>query len=229
VGRAVKAIRCDEMTWLAFGHVKWGSTVPPFAVLAGTLIRAEVIEPLPDGHRVKWFVSSPLYAEGPGDQRVMYFIHDDRMTEKSEPHADVWDAWLGCYLPDDEAVPVKVAVPEALQASAQEPYRSQRTATTTTAPQEAAAMTAKTTTATTTPDSPESKQADVEPRTKSTVGKEGTHKCPACKAAKAVTKFPTKRNAEGEYVRDLDACRECRDAARATRKAEREAAKATAA
>lgn len=225
----MRAIRCDEMTWLAFGHVKWGSTVPPFAVLAGTLIRAEVIEPLPDGHRVKWFVSSPLYAEGPGDQRITYYIHDDRMAEQSSD-ADVWNAWLGGYQPDDEPVPVKVAVPEALQASAQEPYRSQRNATTTTAaPQEAPAMTAKTTTATTTPDSPESKQADVEPRTKSTVGKEGTHKCPACKAARAVTKYPTKRNAEGEYVRDLDVCRECRDTARASRKAEREAAKATAA
>ncbi len=83
--------------------------------------------------------------------------------------------------------------------------------------------------AATTPDTAESKQADATARSRSTVGKDGDHKCPACKTAKAVTQFPTKRSAEGEYVRDLDACRECRDAARAVRKAEREAAKATAA
>lgn len=220
----MKAIRCDELTYLAFGHTLWGSTVPPFAVLAGTIIRAETLQAVPDGHRVKWFVSSPLYAEGPGDQRITYYIHDDRMAEQSSD-ADVWDAWLGGYQPEDESVPVKVGVPEALQPAAQQPYRSQGTATTTTPPQEAPVMTTKTTT----PDTPVSTQAYVDARSKSTVGKEGTHKCPACKTAKAVTKFPTKRNAEGEYVRDLDACRECRDAARAVRKAEREAAKAAAA
>lgn len=68
-----------------------------------------------------------------------------------------------------------------------------------------------------------------ETRTKSTVSKDGDHKCPACKTTKPVVKFPTKRNSEGEYVRDLDACRECRDAHRAARKAEREAAKESAA
>jgi hypothetical protein len=222
VGGVVRAVRCHEMTWVAFGHVTWGSTVPPFAVLAGTIIRAEKIEPVGDGHRVRWFVSSPLYAEGPGDQRVMYFIHDDRMTEQSEPRADVWDAWLGGYQPEEVPALVKAAVPEALQASAEEPYRSQRTANTTTTPTEAPAMTKTAATDTTAATTDEA-------RTKSTVSKDGDHKCPSCKTTKSVTKYPTKRNAEGEYERDLAECRECRDARRATRKAEREAAKATAA
>jgi hypothetical protein len=115
-------------------------------------------------------------------------------------------------------------VPAALQPAAQEPYRSQRTAnTTTTTPTEAPAMTAKNTPAETPAATTD------EARTKSTVSKDGDHKCPSCKTTKPVTKYPTKRNAEGEYERDLAECRECRDARRAARKAEKDAAKATAA
>lgn len=214
----MKAIRCDEMTWLAFGHVQWGSTVPPFAVLAGTLIRAEVIEPLPDGHRVKWFVSSPLYAEGPGDQRVIYYVHDDRMAEGSAD-ADVWDAWLGGYQPDDGAVPVKVAVSEGLQAPTKEPYRSQRTDTTTTPLRKALAMTAKTTPAKTdTTPAPEVAPAPTTDRAKSTVSQDGTATCAGCQTDLPVTRFPTVRNAEGGYERALAECRSCRDARRVAKR-----------
>jgi hypothetical protein len=119
-------------------------------------------------------------------------------------------------------------VPAPLQPAAQEPYRSQRTANTTPPPPEGApAMTAKNTPAEKPAETPAA--ATDEGRSKSTVTKDGDHKCPSCKATKPVTKYPTKRNAEGEYERDLAECRECRDARRATRKAEREAAKATAA
>jgi hypothetical protein len=52
---------------------------------------------------------------------------------------------------------------------------------------------------------------------------------PVVQDHKAVTKYPTKRNGEGEYVRDTSECRACRDARRVVRKAEKEAAKATAA
>jgi hypothetical protein len=122
----------------------------------------------------------------------------------------------------------KPAVAEALQAAAQQPYRSQRTAKTTPPPPEGApAMTAKNTPVEKPAETPAA--ATDEARTKSTVSKDGDHKCPSCKTTKPVTKFPTHRNAEGEYVRDTAECRECRDARRATRKAEREAAKATAA
>lgn len=93
--------RCAERTVVAFGQVTWGSAVPPFPVEAGSVIKAERIEPLPEGHRVTWFVSSPLYVEGPGDRRVMHYIHEDRMETKSDLNADVWDAWLGGYAAAD--------------------------------------------------------------------------------------------------------------------------------
>ena len=54
----MRAVRCDDMTWLASTHVRWDWTVPPFAVLAG-IIRAERIDPLDEG-AVRWHVSSPL-------------------------------------------------------------------------------------------------------------------------------------------------------------------------
>jgi transposase-like protein len=63
-----------------------------------------------------------------------------------------------------------------------------------------------------------------EGRAKSAVSKDGDHKCPSCKDTKPVTKYPTKRNGDGEYVRDTSECRACRDARRVARKAEKEAA-----
>ena len=55
----------------------------------------------------------------------------------------------------------------------------------------------------------------------SEVSKEGTHRCPSCRKQLPVTKYPTKRNAEGEYVRALDECRTCRDARRQARSDEK--------
>lgn len=94
-------------------------------------------------------------------------------------------------------------------------------------------MSAKTSTAKTaaaagqepTPDTTEPKPADVDARTKSAVSKDGTAVCGGCKADLPITKYPTKRNAEGEYVRDTTECRSCRDARRVVRKTERQAAK----
>ena len=114
-------------------------------------------------------------------------------------------------------------VREALQPRPQEPYRSQRTANNTaTTPTEAPAMSKNT------PAETPAATTD-ETRAKSAVSKDGDHKCPSCKTTKPVTKYPTVRNAQGEYVRSLDECRPCRDERRAARKAEKEAAKAIAA
>lgn len=125
---------------------------------------------------------------------------------------------------EDRTEAANTPVPEALQPAPSQPYSCQRTATTTTTttPTEAPAMSKNTTT--------ESPAATTdETRAKSAVSKDGDHKCPSCKTTKPVTKYPTVRNAQGEYVRSLDECRPCRDERRAARKAEREAAKATAA
>lgn len=112
---------------------------------------------------------------------------------------------------------VKPPVPEGLQPVEGSPYRSQGTAASTTTQAEGApAMTAKTTAAQT-PDA--TAAATDETRTKSTVGKDGTHKCPSCKETMPVTKFPTARTAEGDYARELAECRGCRDARRAARRA----------
>jgi hypothetical protein len=59
----------------------------------------------------------------------------------------------------------------------------------------------------------------------STVTTQGTAKCPACKAALPVTKFPTARSADGTYVRSTAECRACRDARRAAKKAAKPSAK----
>lgn len=124
---------------------------------------------------------------------------------------------------DDRREATKPPVPAHLQPVGGGAYRSQRTAnTTTTTPTEAPAMSKNTT------DETPAATTD-ETRAKSAVSKDGDHKCPSCKTTKPVTKYPTVRNAQGEYVRSLDECRPCRDERRAARKAEKEAAKATAA
>jgi WhiB family redox-sensing transcriptional regulator len=148
----------------------------------------------------------------------------------------VWGGLAASAMRRERAATVKPAVPEGLQAPAQQPYRSQGTAnTTTTPPQEAPAMTAKTTATktattpapepTTAPDTAQSKQADVDGRAKSTAAKDGTHDCAVCQQNLPLVKFPTARTAEGVYERDTTECRSCRDARRAAKKA----AKATAA
>lgn len=59
------------------------------------------------------------------------------------------------------------------------------------------------------------------PKAKSTVSKDGTHKCPACKESLPATKFPTIADGNGGYVRSTDECRSCRHNRRDTKKAER--------
>lgn len=208
----MRAERCDELTWLAFGHVTWGSTVPPFAVMAGTTVRADRIERVRDGHRVTWLVSSPLYAEGPGEQRVIYAVHDDRLSEHSVADAAAWDVWLGAYTPEVPDGVTKAAVPEALQPASPEPYSLQRAATATTTTTRKATTMSKTTT-TTTP----AATAD-ESRAKSAVSKDGEHKCAGCEKSLPAVKFPTKRTESG-YERDTAECRACRDARRAAQRA----------
>lgn len=127
----------------------------------------------------------------------------------------------------------KPVVPEGLQPVGVSPYRLTDT---TTPPPKEPAMTAKTTTTKTAP-APTEPTPAAEPaatptdegRAKSTAAKEGTHDCAVCQQNLPLVKFPTARNAEGTYERDTTECRTCRDARRATRKAEKDAAKATAA
>ncbi len=92
-------------------------------------------------------------------------------------------------------------------------------------------MTAKNTTTkrTTTPAPEPTPAADTDARIKSTVSKDGSATCSVCKKELPVTKFPTARTAEGTYERDTTECRGCRDSRRAAQKAERDAAKVTAA
>ncbi len=55
-------------------------------------------------------------------------------------------------------------------------------------------------------------------RARSAVSQDGTAKCGSCKKPLPVTKFPTTRTKDGEYVRSTGECRACRDARRAAAK-----------
>lgn len=63
----------------------------------------------------------------------------------------------------------------------------------------------------------------------STVSGEGTARCTACRKTLSVRKFPTRRNTEGAYERALSECRDCRDDRRKSQRAEKDAAKTSAA
>ncbi len=48
--------------------------------------------------------------------------------------------------------------------------------------------------------------------------RQATATCPSCRKALPVTKFPTRRTAEGPYERDLSECRSCEKVRRAVQR-----------
>lgn len=113
-------------------------------------------------------------------------------------------------------------VAAALHLQGDEPYSSQTANTTTEKEHAMAARKTTTKKATTTKATTKAAPAATDTgttRAASSVERDGTAKCPACRKSLPVTKFPTRRNAEGEYERDTAECRSCRDARRAAKKA----------
>jgi hypothetical protein len=198
----------------AFGVHQWGGPKIVVPFLAGAVVRAQRIRCLPSGGEFDFYAATPAYVEGLDGSLVVLDLVGDRLREdmlEGDGCREAWEAWFGAIGAVD--VYQEPAVPGALQPVALSPYRSQRTTNaTTTTPRKASPMSAKTTTPAT------AAATTVETRTKSAVSKDGTHKCAGCKTEKPITKYPTVRDAEGEYVRSLDECRACRDARRTAKK-----------
>jgi hypothetical protein len=129
----------------------------------------------------------------------------------------VWGGRLVAYDRDDDERDER----KPLKARRAGAYRSSARPTRTPPPAEEADMAS---TKTTTDEQPTDTG-----RGRSTVSQEGNAKCPSCRKQLPVTAFPTARQKDGTYQRSLAECRSCRDTRRATKKAEKEASKSTAA
>lgn len=85
-------LRCPARTWVAFGHVRWGSTCPPFGVAMGSEVYADRIE-ASDDERAPWHVSSPVYIETPERQVVIYTHGETLHEDVIEAATESWRVW----------------------------------------------------------------------------------------------------------------------------------------